>query len=352
MYKADCMSQHDFDKLLKKYLSGKCSAQEERVVLEWYEKLIEESSLELSNEQKNVIAQKIWSAVSQNTQDSSVDSPKGKVVSFQSRKFYRVAIAACFILLVGLGIYWFTSKDSHRETFAHFTVPSGYIHITNKENSAQVVRLDDGSEVTLRPKGSLYYPKDFQERTRDVYLTGNAFFSVAHNPNQHFIVHTEEGLLTEVLGTSFSIMQNQELRKVEVAVVTGRVLVYEEKSKTERKTQTNAVVLTPNQKAVYHPANQQLTASLVEKPKPLLNNDLHAGSFVFNETPISQVVNRLEETYGITITAENKKIDNCHFTGDISKQGLYEQLDIICQSIRGTFEVKGTEIIMKGEGCN
>jgi transmembrane sensor len=352
MYKADRMSQHDFDKLLKKYLSGNCSAQEERIVLEWYEKLIEESSLELSNDQKISIEKKIWSALSSNIQHSSVDTPKGKVISIPSHSFYRVAIAACFILLVGLGVYWFTSRDAHGENIVHFTVPTNYLQITNKKNSTHVVHLGDGSDVTLQPKGSLYYPKDFQGHTRDVYLIGNAFFSVAHNPDQHFIVHTKEGLLTEVLGTSFLIAQNQQLHNVEVVVVTGKVLVYKQQGKDERKKQKNGVLLTPNQKAVYQTVHQQLTASLVEEPKPLSNNVVRTGSFVFNETPVSQVINRLEQTYGITITTENKQLDNCHFTGDISKQGLYQQLDIICQSIQGTYEVKGTEILMKGAGCN
>jgi ferric-dicitrate binding protein FerR (iron transport regulator) len=351
MYKAGRMSQHDFDKLLNKYLSGQCSAQEEKIILEWYEKLIEDSSLQLSNEQKNAIEQKIWSAVSSNVNGSSVEAPKGRVVSIASRKFYRIAIAACFISLVGIGIYWFTKRDFRNKSLAHYTVPAGYLQITNKDNSTRVVYLSDGSEVTLQPKSTLYYSKDFQESTRDVYLSGNAFFSVAHNPDQHFIVHTEEGLLTEVLGTSFSITKNLQLHKVEVAVVTGKVLVYEQKGKEDRKSQENGVVLTPNQKAVYQTVDQQLTASLVEDPTPLSNNDVRTNSFVFNETPVGQVIDRLEQTYGITITTENKQLDNCHFTGDISKQGLYEQLDIICQSIQSTYEVKGIEILLKGQGC-
>jgi ferric-dicitrate binding protein FerR (iron transport regulator) len=351
MYKARCMSQHDFDKLLNKYLSGQCSAQEEKIVLEWYEKLIEDSSLALSKEQKNAIEQKIWAAVSSNIKGSSVEAPMGKVVSIPFRRSYRIAIAACFILLLGLGIYWFTLKDSGSDAITHFPVPAGYVQITNKDNGTRVVRLSDGSEVILQPKASLFYPKDFREPTRDVFLSGNAFFSVAHNPGQHFIVHTEEGLLTEVLGTSFSVKQNQSLHKVEVAVVTGKVLVYEQKEKKERKNQKNSVVLTPNQKAVYQTVDQQLTATLVEEPKPLANNDVLTSSFVFNETPVGQVISRLEQAYGITITAENKQLDNCHFTGDISRQGLYEQLEIICQSIQSTYEVKGTEILLKGEGC-
>lgn len=345
------MGQHDFDKLLQKYLSGTCSDQEEKIVLEWYEKLIAESSLQLSGEEKNKIEQKIWSAVSANIQHPSAETSQGKLVPMQTRILYRVAIAACFILLAGIGAYWLTNYF-HGNPYAGFSVPEDYLQLTNSEDLARSIRLSDGSEVRLYPAGSLYYPKNFGGRSRVVYLKGNAFFTISHNPRQHFIVHTEEGLLTEVLGTSFAITHNQQLHRVEVSVVTGKVLVYELAGNTEKNTQTHAVELTPNQKIEYTPTSKQLVASLVEDPQPLLKESAGAGSFDFKETPLSQVVNMLEQTYGITITIENNQLDHCHFTGNITRQGLYEKLDIICQSTQSAYEVKGTEIIMKGKGCN
>lgn len=340
------MSQHDFDKLLDKYLSGKCSSAEEQMVLEWYQRLIEESSLQLSDVQKQAIEQKIWADVSISVQDVSEQAEKGKVVSLPARKWYRVAIAACFILLVGLGIYWFGLKDSQQDVSITLSIPEHYVQQVNKESVDQNLLLSDGSTVSLQPGSSVYYPEAFEGNTRDVYLKGNAFFSVAHNPAQHFIVHTENGLLTEVLGTSFSIRQQQN-EKVEVAVVTGRVLVYENKENSREK----GVVVMPNQKAVYNTTSNELTTTLVEAPKPKQEALLPAASFVFSETPVGQVLEKLQNIYGIAITVENRNINKCHFTGDISKQSFYEQLDIICQSIQATYEIKGAGVFVKGNGC-
>jgi ferric-dicitrate binding protein FerR (iron transport regulator) len=344
------MSLDDFDTLLKKYLSGNCTAREEKIVLEWYEKLIEESALELSSEQKQIIEQKIWSAVAANIGGGSVKAPKSKVVSMQPRKFYRLAIAACFILLAGIGVYWFVAGNQQMQTFARFDVPEGYLHLSNEEKSVQIVRLSDGSEVTLQPNSSLYYPKTFREGSRDVYLTGNALFNVYHQTEQHFIVHTEAGLLTEDLGTSFTIEQNRQLNKIEVSVLTGKVRVYEERNKSERE---KAVVLRPNQKVSFNATSRQFVTAIVDDPKPLAGEvAVQHNTFVFEETPLYQIINKLQQTYGISIVTENKKLENCHFTGDLSRKKLFEKLDIISQSIQCSYEVKDTAIILKGKGCN
>ncbi|MEJ0105234.1 MAG: DUF4974 domain-containing protein [Bacteroidota bacterium] len=75
-------------------------------------------------------------------------------------------------------------------------------------------------------------------------------------------------------------------------------------------------------------------------------------SFVFDESPLSDVLNALQAAYGITIETENNNLNNCHFTGDISRQSLYDKLDILCKSTQCSYEVRGTSIYIRGKGCN
>ncbi|MES1249184.1 MAG: FecR domain-containing protein, partial [Chitinophaga rupis] len=170
---------------------------------------------------------------------------------------------------------------------------------------------------------------------------------------RHFMVHTKEWLLAEVLGTSFYVLHDRAGKKVEVAVVTGRVSVYEEKEAVKTSSETNRIILTPNQKVSYKPLNSQFVTSLVEEPKPIEQNTAMRPriSFVFEETPLSEVLRDLQASYGITIQTESEKINNCHFSGDISRQSLYDKLDVICNSIQSSYEVKGTVIYIKGKGC-
>ena len=353
------MSQYDFDILLKKYLEGNCSLQEERIVMKWYQNLINESRLELTNEEKQTIENKIWAKINSGINNYPDKTGKVPVLKFNAKIIYRIAVAACFALLVGTGWYWLAKSPLSKSKItakAIKKIPNNYTSVSNEDGYEKNVLLSDGSIITLQPKSTLYYPLTFTGNTREVYLTGNAFFKIFHNPAKHFIVHTG-GLLTEVLGTSFSITHDTKTDKIEVAVVTGKVSVYEQ-SKMDNVTadlQPNSVILTPNQKVIYNSLNNQFITSLVEDPKPLESAKPiidTTGRFVFEEAPLSKVLNELTKVYGIDINTETKSLDNCHFTGDITRQDLYKKLDIICQSTRSSYEVKGTEIIIKGKGCN
>lgn len=355
------MSQYDFDILLKKYLEENCSSREESIVLEWYQNLINESRLELTNEEKQAIESKIWAKVHLGINNHPGKTRKAPVLTFNPEFIYRVAVAACFVLLAGMGWYWFPKSPSllpqMPEQAAINPIPTNYSWVSNEDGYEKNVSLSDGSVITLQPESTLYYPSAFTGNTREVYLTGNAFFKIFRNPAKHFIVHTG-GLLTEVLGTSFNITHDTKTNKIEVAVVTGKVSVYEQ-SKMDNvaaNPKPNGVILTPNQKVTYNSSNNQFITSLVEYPKPLVSTTQPTtdsiGRFVFEEVPLSKVLNELAEVYGININTEPKNLDNCHFTGDITKQDLYKKLDIICQSTRSSYEVRGTVIIIKGKGCN
>jgi ferric-dicitrate binding protein FerR (iron transport regulator) len=75
--------------------------------------------------------------------------------------------------------------------------------------------LEDGSEVQLNPNSTISYPEHFGQKTRTVYLKGEAFFSIKRNPAKPFVVHTGE-LVTEVLGTSFTIKSYENAKAIEV----------------------------------------------------------------------------------------------------------------------------------------
>ncbi len=70
--------------------------------------------------------------------------------------------------------------------------------------------------------------------------------------------------MAEVLGTSFYVFHDRINNKVEVSVVTGRVSVYDEKSRDAVNTLQagNRIVLTPNQKVSYKPSPTSLSRRL------------------------------------------------------------------------------------------
>ncbi len=216
--------------------------------------------------------------------------------------------------------------------------------------SAKPVRIDleDGSSVTLSPHSQLQYPNHFAANKREVQLKGEALFEVSKNPERPFYVITDK-LVTKVLGTSFYVRTVEATKKVEVEVLTGKVSVYEK----EKVNNVNpGVVLTPNHKVTFFTAEKHFITGLVEKPLPQilpLNNK--PETFEFDDAPIAVILDKLEKVYGIDIELENDKLSTCPLTADITQQPLYTKLDIICATINGKYEVKGTTILISGKGC-
>lgn len=69
----------------------------------------------------------------------------------------------------------------------------------------QELQLADGTRVWLNAQSSIRFPSTFPGSTREVTITGEAYFEVAKNTQKPFIVHVNNSLI-EVLGTHFNVM--------------------------------------------------------------------------------------------------------------------------------------------------
>ncbi|HVG13880.1 MAG TPA: FecR family protein, partial [Chitinophagaceae bacterium] len=309
------MSQIEFDQLLQKYLAGSCSLQEEKVVLEWYRQLVDNTNISITESEKAAISQRIYSELPKGAEAASVISSSKGFTTFLN-PWYKLAIAASFIALVVISAIYFVSK---KNTDPGSSIASqkynGLIFTENNGKKNKSVQLEDGSVVTLYPHSTLFYPKNFSVHQREVFLEGNAFFEIAKNAAKHFIVHSG-GLVTEVLGTSFEIVKDAQTNKVQVSVVTGKVAVYDTllavKTSPGDKL-LKGIVITPNQKIIYNPSNNKYITSLVDEPQPLPQNaDSLEAKFVFDEAYLSEVVQPIETLYGINIEFEKQSVGNCH----------------------------------------
>lgn len=235
----------------------------------------------------------------------------------------------------------------------------------NNGTTPLTIHLDDNSTVTLKTGARLRYPQKFTKDKREVYLDGEAFFDVSHDADRPFYVYYNN-LVTHVLGTSFTIKTNAAAKQIEVAVRSGKVEVYENttpRSKPDLTTASNGVILTPNQKVVYLEDSRRFEALLIDEPLPLLSAATTADSlqtadptsittdFVFNTAPLPEVLQVFEKVYGIEIEVENTRINNCHFSGDMSNMGFNARLEAICQVLHTTYEIRGTKILLRGNGC-
>jgi transmembrane sensor len=137
----------------------------------------------------------------------------------ERRSFSRDAarIAAGIAIVAGVGGLWRVADRLGADAVAHqrFEAQRGRLSI---------VRLADGSRVTLAAGSTLDVPETFDERRRDVFLAGQAFFEIATDSARPFRVHARNAV-TEVLGTKFGVRAYAEDSAVTVVVAEGRVAV-------------------------------------------------------------------------------------------------------------------------------
>lgn len=336
------MNQYDFDLLLKKYLAGECTPSEQQLIQDWSENMLKTTQVAVSPLEKDRIRKRVWKRL-------RVMSRPARVIN---RLWFKVGIAASALILVIYGSATLLKspslkKTTDQNTISQTVLTTGTIEVKNTSQSPHKVVLEDGSEVTLKPESSLYYPQHFSPKARIVVLSGEAFFNVTKNPSQPFLVYTGE-LVTRVLGTSFNVKSYNSAKSVEVSVVTGRVSVYEHTKKTAQR--RNGIILNPNQKIRFESDVKALVPELVEEPV-IVNAPEKKESFIFEETPLPKVTALIQKVYGIEIVLESPAMEHCVFTGDLNDLTLYSKLRMVCKSVNASYELRGTTLFMSGEGC-
>ncbi|MGG7664601.1 FecR family protein [Dyadobacter sp. BHUBP1] len=265
--------------------------------------------------------------------------------------------AAAVVLLV---IGWARQPNRHDSHVSYeelvSAVEAPLVEQTNTTTSPILLTLPDSSTILLQPKSSVSYHKDFtQIALREVYLSGQAFFTVTKNRHRPFVVYSNE-LVTKVLGTSFTVKAFEDAKQVEVCVKTGKVSVFP-RTDTEvcegiTSPELAGTIITPNQKVLFSREQTQIHKGLVDEPEILVSAVLPAPLLKFQDMPVSELLNNIEETYGIDIVYDHRLFGECLLTASFTTESLYEKMDLICKGIEASFEVIDGKMIVTGRGCN
>ncbi len=128
---------------------------------------------------------------------------------------YMLKWAAVFIFVAGLASYFALYNNRHEP---------GKLTVSNDEMQLTLVKtLDDGTLIYLTQLSSIEFDQSFNQSERSVFLSGEGFFDVSHNPDKPFKVHTRLANI-EVLGTSFNVKMIDD-NQMELYVESGRVKV-------------------------------------------------------------------------------------------------------------------------------
>jgi len=267
----------------------------------------------------------------------------------KGRLYWLTGIAAS--LIIGTFCLFFYLKKPDKSIYQQL-ITSNTAALTEQYNNTGnpvIIKLDDGSYVTLQNKSRLSFPKTFKNKNnREVYLNGAAFFSIAKNPKKPFLVYAN-GIVTKVLGTKFKVNSFDTDKKTIVEVLSGIVSVNSFNLKNAKPEKNNnkdsGVILTRNQKAIYGTDSRQLEASIIENPM-LADSTINLH---FTDTSIKQVLTSIKHLYGIEIIYDEKMVTGKTITADLTNTTMYQKLDVVCKILNCHYEIIDRNIYINQE---
>ncbi len=193
---------------------------------------------------------------------------------------------------------------------------------------AQTFTLPDSSSVTLAPGSTLRLQKHKDKRL--VQMTGKVYFNVRHDDRAPFRVDAGSGFVI-VLGTRFQVDSRDP---ISVSVVSGKVLFSAIRSGEE------ALILTKGQSAVLDPAASKPVEITPKHPNPAA---WATGEFIYDNTPLPEVLSELSEYYDVTLVAfdaGHSSGESRSLSGEFSTSSLPEILNLINSALGSDIQIE------------
>ena len=257
--------------------------------------------------------------------------------------------AVIMVMTLGYFSYYLFSKD--------FSVADAKLNemITQKGSRSKIL-LPDGTSVMLNADSRLTYDQSFSGSSREVTLSGEAFFDVMHDPSHPFIIHTQYATI-KVLGTSFNVRNYKEEHLFETTLIRGKVEV-SVKGESEK-----TIVLHPNEKlsialdstsqdtssgeTPLHHYRQILVSGITVRDSEIVETSWMNGQFSFVNKPLHEIVQELERQFDTRILIENDNVRNYRYTGVFDQSELENILEILKLSKPFDYELGNKQVIIK-----
>lgn len=259
---------------------------------------------------------------------------------------FAVAIGIMILLLIGF-TYWnvMDGKESN-------------VRVVTGKGIRRKLKLPDGTLVWLNAGSQLSYAADLDKAdVRRVYLSGEAFFDVAHQFNRPFIVRTNK-ISAEVLGTVFNLQDYPQEKKCMATLLRG-VIELSVNNRTGQK-----ITLNPSEKFVF----TEDRAGQKKVPQRGINDagitvthvmPLHIGQeeyieeicwkdnqLVFRNESLEELKPKLERWFNVRISLQSPLSKTYRFTGVFTTEHISEVLTAMQQTRPFAFKVNAHEVFI------
>lgn len=204
--------------------------------------------------------------------------------------------------------------------------------ITTPRGGQYKIELQDGTMVWLNAASSLRYPVAFTSNKREVELTGEGYFEVAHDAAKPFIVNLTDGTRVTVLGTHFNINSYSDENSIKTTLLQGSVLVKQGERQKELL-----------------PGDQAETGQNQFKVVHLSNTDQIVawknGYFSFNDDNLESIMRQLSQWYNVDIDFP-QGVPNVLFSGELDRNLKLEELLEVFSTLKINYQIENRKLII------
>jgi transmembrane sensor len=249
-----------------------------------------------------------------------------KIITTSINVFYRVAAIIVIALLIA-SLYYYLRSDrfipESQVAYSEIVAPLG---------SRIKIDLPDGSTAWLNHGTILKYPQKFGERSRELFITGEAYFNVKEDKGHPFILKTSD-IDIHVLGTRFNVMAYEDDPEIVITLEEGELdLFYSSRDQSSGK----IACLEPGEHIVIERYSKEVSKY---SGKTDIYTAWKDGLLVFRDDPMDVIVKKLERWYNVEIEFADEELASYRFTATFTDETLRQVLHLLSVAVPMEYEV-------------
>jgi transmembrane sensor len=278
-----------------------------------------------------------------------------------------IKIAAVFVIALVIGAFGYRTFYGKS---GNFLVKLKPVTVESKRGAMALITLPDGSKAWLNAESEITYGDQFNISTREIKMSGEAYFEVVTNPSKPFIVKAGN-LNIKALGTSFNVKAYPEDRFVITTLVKGKVII----EGKDRKNRDFSVDLKPEQTITYFIDQQDYVAQLkdnktriterkesgniqqtalenlsmikLDQVKTELFTSWKDKNWIIEQQSLGNLSRELERRYAITIEFKSENIKKYRFSGTIQNETIEQILYILRNTLPLKYTMEKGKVIIE-----
>jgi ferric-dicitrate binding protein FerR (iron transport regulator) len=324
------------EELLRKYLANECSPEELELVFDYLRSTQADSQLHAMLDAEvietihapektdNALAEDMYPAIEQEIRRKPTPNQAKRTGRSWFTFPWRMAAVITAVILSAVVAYYTLNKENN------------FVLHTTAYGQTMSILLPDSSQVTLNGNSSIRYAQNWlPTEDREVWLTGEAFFSVKHTQaQQKFRVNTSDKFNVEVLGTEFNVYNRST--KTRVVLNSGKVTL-----NMQATAQQNRITMKPGELVEFknNPSTYIKKGVNAEVYSSWINKKL-----ILENTSFREIALLLEETYGLSVVVPDRSFYEERFSGIVPCENADMLLNALSLSFNLNIQKTGNKV--------